>query len=225
MTFAGTFDLISPASLLQLLGQEYHTVELVAQRGRETARVILDAGTVLAAQCGDYTDAAAVYHWLTWDSGTFALHTPGDDDLPADAIGTWEALLLEGARQRDEYDRTALPLPPAPPQGALQAVLSACPAIAGLALFGTDGRLLAHHNLPADLPVVTFGLALLRALHTTTAPPALAQFACQGGMYVIADWGTGVIGLATPHDAGQLAAVTAGLQQHPVAYPENLKLA
>lgn len=99
---SGTFELVTPAGLLQLLSQEQRSVRIMAWHGSSEARLDLLEGLVIWASCDDLPAEEAVYRFAAWNSGRFEVvaleHVPENVEV----VGSSEELLLEAARRRDE---------------------------------------------------------------------------------------------------------------------------
>lgn len=147
MYLHGDFSLISPPSLLQTLGQERRSARITAWRGESEARIDLLEGMVVAARCDDLRGEEAVYRFAAWDYGRFQVGQLLSSPILTEMAASWEELLLEGARRRDELELMLPPLPQYPQRAALDGLLAECPALAGFALVAYDGRLLGAVGL------------------------------------------------------------------------------
>ncbi|NJN18619.1 MAG: DUF4388 domain-containing protein [Oscillochloris sp.] len=96
MFLGGDFAMLSPASLLQMLGQEQRSVQIKAWRGNSEATVQLLEGMIVAATCDELSGEEALFRLAIWDSGRFQV-VPLDDSAAPDMTASWEELLLEAA--------------------------------------------------------------------------------------------------------------------------------
>jgi len=101
MFLQGSFSTISAAALIQTLCNERRAAQIEAWREKAMARVCLDEGYIIAAQCEGREGAEAVFRLIDWPDGLFRVVR-----LPANVQATMaappEELLLEAARRRDE---------------------------------------------------------------------------------------------------------------------------
>ncbi|MCU0491084.1 MAG: DUF4388 domain-containing protein [Chloroflexaceae bacterium] len=102
MSIYGTFDLVSPAGLLQLFCQEQRSVVLVARHDDCRARIYIAEGMIVEATCGTQQDAEAIYAFVNWRGGQFRVDVLEEVPATARMAASWEELLLEAARRRDE---------------------------------------------------------------------------------------------------------------------------
>lgn len=105
MFLYGDFALISPASLLQLLCQEQLSVTIEAEHGSSQAILQLHEGMVVLARCDDLVGEEAVYLLITWNRGQFQVLPAPEPPAEITLAASWEMLLLEAARRRDELAR------------------------------------------------------------------------------------------------------------------------
>jgi CheY-like chemotaxis protein len=112
----GQLAQLSLLDLLQLLhlNRRTGTVE-VARRGAagedREGRVFVREGAVIQAQVGAAEAEKALYRLLSWREGSFAFRPDRVQALARIELPT-RALLLEGARQLDEWERVRASLPP-----------------------------------------------------------------------------------------------------------------
>lgn len=151
MFLHGDFSLISPPSLLQTLGQERRSARITAWRGESEARIELLEGMVVAASCDELRGEEAVYRFASWDYGRFHVSQQLASPILTEMAASWEELLLEGARRRDELEVMLPPLPQYPQRATLDGLLAECPALAGFALVAYDGRLLGAVGLEEEI--------------------------------------------------------------------------
>ena len=112
---AGQLTQISLLDLVQLLHLNRRTgmVELVQREtgGRErSGRVYLRDGDLVQAQVGPVEGEKALYRLLAWREGSFSF-APGPVQAPAQITASTRALLMEGTRHLDEWDRARSTLP------------------------------------------------------------------------------------------------------------------
>ena len=104
------------ADLLQLfhVSRKTGTVELLHGLGpgrRQTGRVVLRGGEVVAAAVGSVDGEKALFRLLAWERGSFAFK-PGPAAIEPSIHASTRALLREGMRQIHEWQRLAVDLPP-----------------------------------------------------------------------------------------------------------------
>lgn len=215
----GDFGLVTPAGLLQLLGQEQRSVRIMAWNGASEARLDVLDGLIVWASCDELLAEEAVYRFAAWNSGRFEIvaleHVP---DV-ADIVGSSEALLLEAARRRDELDLLAAPAPTESAE-SLADLLAACPSLAGAALIGRDGRVRDAQGLNAHALAVaaTIAQGLETASRALSVRSSVALFVMGGQRLLFADRGTTLL-LATPMPDAGLADVMAQLGAQMQAVP------
>lgn len=151
MFLHGDFSLLSPACLLQCLGQERRSARVLAWRGESEAVIDLLEGMVVAATCDGMRGEAAVFRFAAWDCGRFQVTQQMAQPELTEMAASWEELLLEGARQRDELELMLPALPQYPQRATLDGLLAECPALAGFALVAYDGRLLGAVGLDEQM--------------------------------------------------------------------------
>lgn len=220
MFFAGDFTLITPASLLQLLCQEQRSVAITAQRGDESACIQIIEGMIVRAQCGASNGREAMYRWLVWDGGSFYVNVLHEAPAEVDMMAHYEELVLEAARRRDELELTLTPVLPYPQRSQLEQILVQCPALAGIALVSSEGRLLGalglDHVLTLEAQSVVAGLAIVGGL--LAAPPQqIALYITSNYRLLLVQWGR-VWLLAVPTSGASVSEATAQIQKLPIDY-------
>jgi hypothetical protein len=209
MFLHGDFSLISPPSLLQTLGQERRSARITAWRGESVAVIDLLEGMVVAARCDDLRGEEAVFRFASWDYGRFQVGQQVAAPELTEMAAFWEELLLEGARRRDELELTLPPVPDYPQRATLDGLLAECPALAGFALVGYDGRLLAAVGL--DEEVATQATALVCNLDAVGqafgARRGVVLYAGGGGKLLLADLG-GMLLLGLPAPGASVGEAT-----------------
>lgn len=195
MFLHGSFSLISPASLLQMLGHEQRSVRIRAWRGPDEAVLEMQQGLIVAACCGLFHDEEAVFRLAAWETGRFLVEPlPESADEP-ELMLELESLLLEGARRRDELELSLPQLPDDPVEDDLLAIFTHCPALAGVAIIGYDARLRGAAGIDPDvtaaLAVVASSIELIgRAL---AARPGVTLYVGGGRRLLVADRGDGLV--------------------------------
>jgi CheY-like chemotaxis protein len=129
----GDLAQLALADLLQLFHVSRKTgcVEVSRELGRgrrETGRVMLRGGDVVAAAVDSAHGEKALYRLLAWDRGDFAFQ-PGPVTEPTTIQRPTRALLREGQRQAEEWSRLATELPPRSAQVTLRIQRSALPNV------------------------------------------------------------------------------------------------
>lgn len=79
---------------------------------RDRGSVWLRDGEVLQAEIGKVVGEKALFRMLAWREGRFVFETGQRPDVAAEPLAPIRALLAEGMRQLEEWDRLALQLPP-----------------------------------------------------------------------------------------------------------------
>lgn len=98
----GDLSEIALASVLSMLEMERRSGELVVIGTKQTAKMLLAAGTAVHARLGDaeVSPIAVARKLLRWKTGRFTFHTHASHgDMGRESIG---AILLEAARLEDE---------------------------------------------------------------------------------------------------------------------------
>ena len=127
----GKLSQIPLTDLLQLfhMNRRTGTLDLVRQEPggtEERGAVWLRDGNVLQAGVGRVEGEKALFRMLAWRDGTFAF-TPNRVNAAARILTPSRALLLEGVRQLDEWDRLRASLPPLDAQVVLTVKKSELP--------------------------------------------------------------------------------------------------
>jgi hypothetical protein len=78
----------------------------------DVALIVMDAGEIQYAVCGEHENEEAIYSVLRRDQGFFALFPSGGEKFPSSMSMPVEALLLEGFRRLDEERAQARGLQP-----------------------------------------------------------------------------------------------------------------
>lgn len=147
----GNFALISPPSLIQILCQEGRSVVVRAYRGSSRAHLALFEGLIVDAQHDELSGPEAFYQLAFWNEGLFAIEPLSEPPGNATMAASWESLLLEAARRRDELELHTNGQSESLPFSLIDQLLNDCPACSGLALVGRDGRLIATAGISEEL--------------------------------------------------------------------------
>jgi pSer/pThr/pTyr-binding forkhead associated (FHA) protein len=114
----GSIEEIPLPDLLQLFGTSRKTGVLVLGNEVETGRIFLDGGVIQHAsiESSDGDESAvlplkAIYRMLTWDQGTFELQPPSERKFETPLGASVHEVLMEGFRQRDEFEHLKPRLP------------------------------------------------------------------------------------------------------------------
>lgn len=116
LEFGGTLAELRPSELLQMLHLRGATGRVtISQEGDEDAFtegwVALEGGEIRAACVGRIRGEKALFRILDWQSGAFGFE-PGARSDESDIRTPTRAVLAEGLRQLDEWNRLATTLPP-----------------------------------------------------------------------------------------------------------------
>lgn len=195
MFLHGSFSLISPASLLQMLCQEQRSVRITAWRGASELVLDLQHGMIVAARCGALIGEEAVFQLAAWETGRFQVERLPDDQAEPELVLEWESLLLEGARRRDELELSLPPLSDEPADMELLGLYTHCPALVGVALVGYDGRLCGAVGID---PALTAGLTVAASCieligRALAARPGVMLYVGGGQRLLVADRGDGLV--------------------------------
>jgi pSer/pThr/pTyr-binding forkhead associated (FHA) protein len=113
----GSLEEIPLPDLLQLFGTSRKSGVLVVEAGQEGGRIFLDQGLihyVTVEQNGKEIPLAplkAFYRMLNWDRGSFELEPPSTRKFETPLNASVTEVLMEGFRQRDEYEHIKRKLP------------------------------------------------------------------------------------------------------------------
>jgi pSer/pThr/pTyr-binding forkhead associated (FHA) protein len=166
----GSLEEIPLPDLLQLFGTSRKSGVLVVESiGPEVGRIFLDTGLihwVTIEQGNKETEIAplkAFYRMITWDRGSFELEPPSPRKFETPLNASVQEVLMEGFRQRDEYEHLKGRLPPQdaalmpslpftrPMRGLSPAELDVLQAV----LNGTNATILLDTSPLTDLEIVT----------------------------------------------------------------------
>jgi hypothetical protein len=110
MALTGTFDDVSFAELLQMLNVGSKSGRLTVSRPGETAVVFIANGDVARAVSRRDRGPELVYKILGWKTGEFAFER-SDEPVVRNIKESTEALILEGMKRFDEWERVEEELP------------------------------------------------------------------------------------------------------------------
>jgi len=110
MALTGTFEDISFAELLQLLNVSHKSGKLSCWRGTERAELHILGGEVARAVSRRERGPEVVYRVLGWKTGEFSFQR-SDDAVAKEITASTEALILEGMKRFDEWERVEAELP------------------------------------------------------------------------------------------------------------------
>ncbi|NJM06448.1 DUF4388 domain-containing protein [Candidatus Gracilibacteria bacterium] len=103
MSFYGSFALVTPAGLLQLLCQEQRSVVITARGDKSQACILLCEGLIIGGSCDAFQGPEAIYRFVTWRDGVFRVDPLAEQPTESEMAAPVEELLLEAARRRDEF--------------------------------------------------------------------------------------------------------------------------
>ena len=112
---SGSIDEIPLPDLLQLLSTSRKSRRAVDRDDGGHGRIYLRKGQIYFATINDDVDLSprkAIFRMLTWATGTFELEPPDEKSVLEEIQESTEALLMEGMRQLDEFNRIEPELPP-----------------------------------------------------------------------------------------------------------------
>lgn len=110
MALTGTFDDISFAELLQLLNVSHKSGRLSIWRGTDRAELFVVEGNVARAVYRRERGPEVVYRVLGWRAGEFSFQ-PSDEAVAREITESTEALILEGIKRLDEWERVETQMP------------------------------------------------------------------------------------------------------------------
>ena len=100
--FAGVLKKLSITDIIQLkcISQASTIITLRSVEG-ELGKIHLDNGQIIHAETGELEGVAALNRIVLWNSGSVSESLP-QDDTPQTIDGSWESLLMEAMRRKDE---------------------------------------------------------------------------------------------------------------------------
>jgi len=110
MALIGTFEDVSFAELLQMLNVGHKTGRLTVQRGDESAALYITGGQVGRAVSRRERGPELVYRILGWNTGEFSFERT-DEPVMRNIKESTEALILEGMKRFDEWERVESQMP------------------------------------------------------------------------------------------------------------------
>jgi pSer/pThr/pTyr-binding forkhead associated (FHA) protein len=182
----GSLEEIPLPDLLQLFGTSRKSGVLVVEAGSEGGRIFLDQGLIhyVTVELGGKEVALAplkaFYRMLLWDRGSFELEPPSTRKFETPLNASVTEVLMEGFRQRDEFEhiKRKLPLPTA----RLELVTPIAKPLRELAppeldivqaiLNGTTFRALLDASALTDLEVAAALTSLVEKGYVKKPPPA-----------------------------------------------------
>lgn len=116
---SGSLQEIPLPDLLQLFGTSRKSGVLVIETEHGIGRIYLDQGQIhyvtvetLEGQVRNIAPLKAFYRMLTWEHGSFELAPPSDQKVENPLDASVQEVLMEGFRQRDEFEQLKSRLPP-----------------------------------------------------------------------------------------------------------------
>ncbi|MDY0000528.1 MAG: DUF4388 domain-containing protein [Polyangia bacterium] len=125
---SGTIEEIPLPDLLQLLSSSRKSGVLAIRSQRGFAKIYMRTGQLYFCSIDDDFELKpqkAIHRVLTWESGAFELQPPDDKSFLEEIKEPTEAILMEGMRLLDEYNRIKHEAPDLDEMYALQNPLSA----------------------------------------------------------------------------------------------------
>jgi hypothetical protein len=110
MALTGSFEDIGFAELLQLLNVGHKSGRLYIWTEREQAELFVMNGEVARARSRNESGPEVVYRVLGWRSGEFRFERT-DDPVVREIVESTEALILEGMKRFDEWERVETEVP------------------------------------------------------------------------------------------------------------------
>ncbi len=144
---SGTIEEIPLPDLLQLLSSSRKSGILAIRSQRGFAKIYLRTGQIYYCSIDDDFDLKplkAIYRVLTWEAGAFELQPPDDKSFLEEMTESTEAILMEGMRLLDEYNRVKDQAPDLDEMFALQNPLQ--PALRDLEPPDLDTLQLVHNH-------------------------------------------------------------------------------
>jgi CheY-like chemotaxis protein len=99
--FSGTLQHVCLADIIQIECLRRNTCILQIDAGQPRGEIFIESGTLVHAVAGEFFGEQALHHLLSLNNGRFDLR-PFRTPLERTLHGSWECLLLESARLRDE---------------------------------------------------------------------------------------------------------------------------
>lgn len=165
----GSLEEIPLPDLLQLFGTSRKSGVLVVETDTNVGRIFLDQGLIHHVTVEDSGKEVAIaplkafYRMLTWDRGSFELEPPSQKKVDSPLNASVQEVLMEGFRQRDEFEHLKGRLPK--PEDKLEAITPVSKPLRDLspeeldlfqgALNGTTFHALLDASALTDLEVAT----------------------------------------------------------------------
>ena len=193
----GQLAQLSLPDLLELfhVSRKTGSVELArkdARSRRETGRVVLKGGDVIQASVGQVDGVKAFYRLLSWDRGSFSF-TPSPISSAAAIQTPTRALLREGLRQLQEWERLAVELPPMAGEVKLTIQRSSLPNVIHpltqevllvLEMHSRVRDVVDHCSFPDYQVLRTLHTLIGRGMVELSRKPSLGEGASQPGLFL-----------------------------------------
>lgn len=183
--FRGVLRRVGLADVLQMECLSRHSVVLKVSTGTTHGNVFVKDGQIIHAQCGGRAGEEAFNYLLSLGGGEFEVQNYAEPPLRS-IEGSWEFLLMEAARRRDEASESTPS--PAPPAGQTDSAFSSQPMTSP-----PIGRLQAPvlpviENSREEADVPTAALAPGRNSSDTSRPQVDEMLVCSLQGEVLHDW-------------------------------------
>ncbi|HMJ88558.1 MAG TPA: response regulator [Candidatus Acidoferrum sp.] len=163
--FRGTLRRVGIEDVIQMECLSRHSLVLEVSSQGSRGRIFIRKGELIHAECGDTIGEAALQQLLALSGGEFR-HTAFDEPPTRSLEGSWEFLVMEAARKRDEA--ASMGAEPEPlPVAEIETTASTeagtqppLPVVTELVVCGEDGDVM-HAWQSADPPRRAAALALL----------------------------------------------------------------
>ncbi len=162
MAVQGNIEGMDVADLIQWNCQAGLPALLRARRDDEEIALYFDGGQVVHATAGDLEGAEAVYRFLAWDRGTFAVEQ-GISPPQVTIRVPWLALVMEGKRRLDEQRKEAEEIDMERPmkrgerlEAVVHEIVDRATALQGVAVITLDGLVIAA-ELPPNVEQLRVG--------------------------------------------------------------------
>lgn len=111
---SGSLEEMPIPDLLQMLSNMKKNGTLAVTNGEDSGRIYIREGGIYYAMLNDNDELGpmkALFRMFTWQQGEFRLGPPSEDEFMLELEESTEQLVMEAARQSDEYLRIADKLP------------------------------------------------------------------------------------------------------------------
>ena len=183
--FRGVLRRVGLADVLQMECLARHSVVLKVSTGATHGTVFLKDGQIIHAQCGGRVGEEAFNYLLSLGGGEFDVQ-PFAEPAKRTIEGSWEFLLMEAARRRDEATESAAPPAPSSIQtdAALATELMALPPIERL----TTPVVPVIEAMREQVEMSAPGLAPGRNLSEASRPQVEEMLVCSLQGEVLHEW-------------------------------------